>query len=264
VWSDAVALPFVNRGSELRGRKLAVSFHVVGASGPMTWHAKALQSSYSPCPERAPRATIYPRPHSRLPPPPGISSMRSTWPRQRDWPPSSPSAHSITGRHRFDHQRDDRWPDVLARRLNGRWVVVNAGIGGNQVLGRRNIRRRSPSRRSAALQRLERDVLTLSRRSRAVIWLEGINDFSRNRQRRSRCRDRRHARRRGAHSRRDSGRQVIGATHSLRVWGAPTPRTASICRTRSAGSSNDFVRAGGVFDGVADSTAPRRTRRPAA
>ena len=46
VWSDAVALPFVNKGSELRGRKLAVSFHVVGASGPMTWHAKALQSSY--------------------------------------------------------------------------------------------------------------------------------------------------------------------------------------------------------------------------
>ena len=46
VWSDAVALPFVNKGSELRGRKLAVSFHVAGASGPMTWHAKALQSSY--------------------------------------------------------------------------------------------------------------------------------------------------------------------------------------------------------------------------
>jgi hypothetical protein len=28
----------------LAGRKLAVSFHVVGESGPMTWHAKALQT----------------------------------------------------------------------------------------------------------------------------------------------------------------------------------------------------------------------------
>ena len=48
VWSDAVALPFVRdaASNELAGRKLAVSFHVAGESGPMTWHAKALQSSY--------------------------------------------------------------------------------------------------------------------------------------------------------------------------------------------------------------------------
>ena len=45
VWSDSVALPFVKKGNELRGRKLAaVSFHVPGTSGPMTWHAKAMQS----------------------------------------------------------------------------------------------------------------------------------------------------------------------------------------------------------------------------
>ena len=34
---------------------------------------------------------------------------------------------------------DDRWPDVLARRLQAAYgdgfVVVNAGIGGNQVVG---------------------------------------------------------------------------------------------------------------------------------
>src|SRR5207245_54036 len=47
-WSDAVALPFVRDpgSSDLAGRKLAVSFHVPGESGPMTWHAKALQTSY--------------------------------------------------------------------------------------------------------------------------------------------------------------------------------------------------------------------------
>ena len=32
------------------GRKLAVSFHVAGESGPMTWHAKALQTSYVSAP----------------------------------------------------------------------------------------------------------------------------------------------------------------------------------------------------------------------
>jgi len=47
VTSDAVALPFSTPANAmLIGRKLAVSFHVVGESGPMTWHAKALTTSY--------------------------------------------------------------------------------------------------------------------------------------------------------------------------------------------------------------------------
>ena len=36
VWSDAVTLPFVTTRRRLQGRKLAVSFHVAGESGPMT------------------------------------------------------------------------------------------------------------------------------------------------------------------------------------------------------------------------------------
>ena len=48
VWSDAVSLPFVATvgSGNLEGRNLAVSFHVKGQSGPMTWHAKALTTSY--------------------------------------------------------------------------------------------------------------------------------------------------------------------------------------------------------------------------
>src|ERR1041385_4238122 len=48
VWSDAVLLPFVRTPAqaELAGRKLAISFHIAGESGPMTWHAKALTTSY--------------------------------------------------------------------------------------------------------------------------------------------------------------------------------------------------------------------------
>jgi hypothetical protein len=48
VWSDPVDLAFVHDSAamELMGRKLAVSFHVAGESGLMTWHAKALQTSF--------------------------------------------------------------------------------------------------------------------------------------------------------------------------------------------------------------------------
>jgi hypothetical protein len=51
-WSDSVSLPFVHdpAAPELRGRKLAVSFHIAGESGPMTWHAKALTTSYLTAP----------------------------------------------------------------------------------------------------------------------------------------------------------------------------------------------------------------------
>src|SRR5882672_8202503 len=48
VWSDAVQLEYVNDAAKfyLEGKKVAVSFHVVGTSGLMTWHAKAMQTSY--------------------------------------------------------------------------------------------------------------------------------------------------------------------------------------------------------------------------
>jgi len=79
---------------------------------------------------------------------------------------------------------DDRWPDVLARRLRAlygnRIAVVNAGIGGNQIAGPTEYGPLKPfAGGPAAEQRLDRDVLTLSGVS-ALIWLEGINDFSKN------------------------------------------------------------------------------------
>ena len=79
---------------------------------------------------------------------------------------------------------DDRWPDVLSRRLRAKFgdkfAVVNAGIGGNQITGPAEYTPQMPYPGGpAALQRLERDVLSLSGVS-SVIWLEGINDFSKN------------------------------------------------------------------------------------
>ncbi|MCP3466549.1 GDSL-type esterase/lipase family protein [Bradyrhizobium sp. CCGUVB23] len=76
---------------------------------------------------------------------------------------------------------DDRWPDVLSRRLHARfgddYVIVNQGIGGNQVAGPSDY---SPDKPFAggpsAISRLDRDVISLPGVA-AVIWMEGINDF---------------------------------------------------------------------------------------
>jgi hypothetical protein len=80
VVSDAVALSFVASASSpmLRGRKLAVSVHVVGESGPMTWHAKALEGPMSRHRTRAPTARTRARSRFLTRRPPGTSSTRST------------------------------------------------------------------------------------------------------------------------------------------------------------------------------------------
>src|SRR5438105_6094858 len=79
---------------------------------------------------------------------------------------------------------DDRWPNVLSRRLKAIYgnkvAVVNGGIGGNQIAGPAEYGPDKPfAGGPASGQRLDRDVLALSGIS-SVIWLEGINDFSKN------------------------------------------------------------------------------------
>ncbi|RYI97962.1 MAG: lysophospholipase, partial [Acetobacteraceae bacterium] len=137
-WSDAVALPFVPDGESglLAGRKLAVSLHVVGESGPMTWHAKSLQTSYVSPPGSGAH---------------GEDEAEAAFPfSTASWffldaldvmaPAGTPVVvafgDSITDGTASTMNGDDRWPDVLARRLFARYgnrvAVVNAGIGGNQ------------------------------------------------------------------------------------------------------------------------------------
>jgi lysophospholipase L1-like esterase len=186
VWSDPVELDFLAdpEAIELAGRKLAVSFYVVGQSGPMSWHAKALQTSY----------LTYPRAISQAHAEHDAAFPLST----NSWffldavemlMPSDAYAvvafgDSITDGSLSTLNGDDRWPDVLARRLRGvhgnRIGVVNAGIGGNQVIGPPIYTPEKPFPGGpSALMRLERDVLSLSGVG-AVVWLEGINDFSTN------------------------------------------------------------------------------------
>ena len=79
-WSDAVRLRFVDgmKLRDLQARKLAVSFHVVGESGPMTWHAKGLTTSYlSPSGSGFLSARSRTKPRSPMAAPLGTSLMQS-------------------------------------------------------------------------------------------------------------------------------------------------------------------------------------------
>ncbi len=183
VVSDPVALPFVKTPSDplLRGRKLAISFHVAGDSGPMTWHAKALQTSYVTRPGAGSKG--------------GDGSEAAFLFSTASWyfldevgmlVPVAPKVivafgDSITDGTGTTINGDDRWPDVLSRRLHAVYgddfVVVNQGIGGNQVVGPPDYSPAKPFPGGpAAVTRLDRDIVSLPGVS-TVIWLEGINDF---------------------------------------------------------------------------------------
>ncbi|WP_298231249.1 GDSL-type esterase/lipase family protein [uncultured Azohydromonas sp.] len=186
VWSDPVALPFACEpdAAALAGRKLAVSLHVVGESGPMTWHAKALQTSYLTPPNAGSQGgredeLAFPFTSTSWY---FLDAVDMLMP--RDTRLIVALGDSITDGSGSTLNGDDRWPDILSRRLHAafgqRVGIVNAGIGSNQVAGPADYSPHSPFRGGPkAVARIERDVLSLSGVA-TVIWLEGINDFSGN------------------------------------------------------------------------------------
>ena len=180
--SDPISLAFVKIPAEalLTGRKLAVSFHVVGESGPMTWHAKALTTSYiSP-----PGSGSVSRGESEKPFP--YSTTSWFFLDELDMLPPRTAytivafGDSITDGTATTINGDDRWTDVLSRRLHAAYgddfSTVNEGIGGNQVLGPEDYDAKPYAGGPSALSRLKRDVIALPN-VKTVIWLEGINDF---------------------------------------------------------------------------------------
>jgi lysophospholipase L1-like esterase len=185
VWSDPVTLPFAmgEKALALAGRKLAVSFHIDGISGPMTWHAKGLQTSYASAPHAGSRG--------------GEESEQAFPMSSTAWfflsavdmhmPGETPLivclGDSITDGTGSTLNGDDRWPDIVQRRLSSRYpngvAVVDAGIGSNQITGPETYDIMAPfGGGPAALQRIDRDVAALSGVT-TVIWFEGINDLSR-------------------------------------------------------------------------------------
>ena len=253
-WSDPIALPFARTGAAqaLAGRKLAVSFHVVGESGPMTWHAKAMTTSYVTFPGAGSKGMEE-----------GEESFRAS---TTSWyfldavdmrvPRSTrvivAFGDSITDGTASTLNGDDRWPDVLSRRLHAAFgetvAVVNAGIGGNRVTSPTEYTPQKPfAGGPSAGQRLERDVLSLSNVS-SVIWLEGINDLNSNA---------------GASAEavraamidislrmRAKNLRVLGATLTSALGSAGGSGSPEVDQKRRA--LNEFIRASATFDGVFD------------
>jgi lysophospholipase L1-like esterase len=256
-WSDPVELPFAADPDAplLAGRKLAVSFHVAGESGPMTWHAKALQTSYVAAPGAGAR---------------GQEEGEASFPfSTASWffldavdvmaPSGTPVVvalgDSITDGTASTMNGDDRWPDVLERRLRAahgnRVAVLNAGIGGNQVVGPEEY---APGRPfpggPSALQRLDRDVLSLSGVS-AVIWLEGTNDFSRNGNATAEAVQAGMREAVGRIRARLPNVRVIGAT-VVSALGSTSPAHGFAEQDEKRRALNAFIRGAGLFDAVVD------------
>ncbi len=252
VMSDPVDLSFVTSAADplLIGRKLVVSFHAVGSTGPMTWHAKALTTSYL----SAPRSGSHGAEENDA----AFAFTTTSWYFLDAVDVLAPAAtvvvacfgDSITDGTASTLNGDDRWPDVLSRRLHAvhgaRVSVVNAGIGGNRVVSPPAYAVASPvAGGPSALERFDRDVAGLSGVS-AVIWLEGINDLSggtkadaviaglREIVRRSRAR----------------GLGIFGATIVPSLGSATAHGTPEVDAERQA--INAFIRSAGAFDGVVD------------
>jgi lysophospholipase L1-like esterase len=149
---------------------------------------------------------------------------------------------------------DDRWPNTLSRRLRAagyRAVVLDAGIGGNQVIGPAEYSTQKPfAGGPSAGSRLERDVMSLSGVS-AVVWLEGINDLSKSGNA-------------AAEAVENGMKQIVTRLHAripaVRVFAATLP--SALHATNAAHGSpeqdeqrkalNTFIRSSGVFDGAFD------------
>lgn len=254
VMSDTVVLTFVKDPADplLIGRKLAISFHVVGGSGPMTWHAKALQTSYlsQPGASHTDDETEGPYPFSTtswffldavmMTAPLGTKAIVAFGDSITDG-----TASTIGG--------DDRWPDVFSRRLHAaygnKFSVVNQGIGGNQVVGPAEYTPAKPINGGpSALSRLDRDIVSLPGVG-AVVWLEGINDFG---TAGASVDALMQGYRDGVAYLRKSipGVKVYVATLTTALASTPTHGTAEVDAKRKA--MNAWFRSERIFDGVAD------------
>jgi lysophospholipase L1-like esterase len=166
---------------------------------------------------------------------------------------------SITDGFGSTMDANSRWPDELGKRLraNSRTrhaSVINVGIGGNRILGEMN-----PGFGVNALARFDRDVLAQPGATHIIV-LEGINDIGM--------------------ARRGSGptaavliaahRQLIERAHArgFRIYGATLTPFEGAGSYSAEGETvrtalNDWIRTGGVYDGVIDfDAAVRDPQRP--
>ncbi|HYE73983.1 MAG TPA: GDSL-type esterase/lipase family protein, partial [Blastocatellia bacterium] len=139
----------------------------------------------------------------------------------------------------------------LSHRLHANYgnrvSVINAGIGGNQIIGPTTYSVTQPvAGGPSALDRLERDVLSLSGVTH-IIWLEGINDLSRGASVEAITAGMQELVKR---VRAKGNIKIIGATITSGLGNTGAAGTAEVNTRRLA--INQFIRTSGIFDGVVD------------
>lgn len=253
VLSDAVALPWAKPAdSMMANRKLAVSFHVVGDTGKLTWHAKALTTSYLSGPGTGS--------HGNDAGEHAFPFSTTSWFFLDEVDMRGPGTQtvvamgdSITDGTASTLNNDDRWHDVFSRRMHAgfanRYSVVNEGIGGNMVSGPPDYAEKPFAGGPAMAERLERDVIALPNVS-TVIWLEGINDFGNGGYEPQKVED----------SVRDVVKRLRAGIPGVKVFMATL--TSSVNSNNGGYGAapievkrkdyNEFIRKAGIFDGVID------------
>ena len=184
-------------------KDVAVTFHLVGESGAITWHAKAMETSYlnaagaGDATKDVSGAALDRQIRSWL----WLNELQA-WRNEPGRATIVAIGDSITDGSGTTIDGHDRWTDFLNRRLRAagsKKVVVNSGIGGNRVttlrwgpvIGGALVSAASQSDMSGAagtpnarcdacgapaIARLERDALNLPNVS-AIILFEGVNDI---------------------------------------------------------------------------------------
>ncbi len=252
VRSDAVPLELSD--AEAQRSNVAVSLHVQGASGPMTWHAASFTSSYVTDPgagDHTGDLTDEAFPHSTT----SWFFLTGLEVQREDAGTVVALGDSITDGFFSTINGNDRWPDVLQRRLLAEddeevVSVVNQGIAGNMVTRVGRLEGGcTPCDGPPAVDRLDEDVLSQPG-LRAVVLLEGINDIGGGGATAAEViagmeeiADRVHA----------AGIPIIGATLTPSggaADGLANYGTAETDEQRRA--VNDFIRTSGAFDAVVD------------
>jgi len=252
ILSDPVSV----RVADSQRERLSISMYVAGMSGLMTWHAAAFTTSYLSKPragDHAAEVTDTALPYSTT----SWFFLSALEVQRRDAATIVALGDSITDGFFSTINGDDRWPDVLQRRLretSGHRVisVVNQGIAGNMVtrVGRAATGGCTPCDGPPALDRLDRDVLDQPG-VRVVIFMEGINDLGAGDATAEQVIAGMREIVRRVHAR---GVKIVGATLTPSggtegaLYGTPETNAKRV-------AINDFIRHSGLFDGVADFSA---------
>lgn len=232
-FSDSISL-------ELSSDKaLAVSLYVKEKSGPVTWHPISMQTTYISSGNDVTKSVSS-----------AFIEQENSWFWLDGVDTIADSSvkgivvmgSSIANGNSSTVNKNRRWPDYLARRLNQKdsdLTIMNAGISGNQLINS------LPDKGENAYARLERDVFNQSG-VKAIILHQGLNDI-------------RHYPEYDADKIIGRMKQIIDSTHDqgLTIYGGTlTPFKGSGMFTSKGENSrqevNDWIRTSGEFDGVID------------